>query len=232
MCDEHSLSDVTPIGVELNSDAIKGMWMGDRIAHIKGYDLTNRRDILSWLESVTEIHDQFVEQYLGASFNDLEPLELPTNPLMRWQIIRDSVANAVKQFADVTSVLDVLDKFGVTLDEYLVAFSTNKFAGHIDRETFAQFESDMCRKRPNYMELVRKYGLNRNMVKGFRKLYEPLVIRQHGHGNDVGMIRKEFHDMIMAGEIPDKQILETINGKYGTAYVLDSIRWHRKRMKQ
>lgn len=229
--DEHNLDDVTPIGVELNSNAINGMWMGDRIANIKGYDLTNQRDILSWLETLVEVHDQYVAEYLGASFNDLEPLVLPTNPLVRWRIIRDTVTNAVKQFADVTSVLDVLDKLGVTLDEYMVAVSTNKYTGSIDRETFAQFESDICRKRPNYMELVRKYGINRNMMKTFREIYEPLVIRQHGHGNDVGMIRKEFHDMIMLGEIPDKEILQIINGKYGTNYVLDSIRWHRKRMK-
>ena len=60
MCEHEWLGDIIPIGVELNSDAIKGMWMGDRIAELKGYDLSNKNDLLNWLEAVTEIHDKFV----------------------------------------------------------------------------------------------------------------------------------------------------------------------------
>jgi hypothetical protein len=233
MCDEHSeLGDIIPIGVELNSDAINGMWMGDRIAHIKGYDLTNRSDILAWLESVTELHDLFVAESMGSSFDDLQPLELPQNPLQRWKLIRDSVANCIKQFTEITSVLDVIDKLDVSLDEYMTAFSTNKFGGYMDRKKFIEFELDMCRKRPNYMELVRKYGLNRNIVKGFRELYEPIVKRQHGQSNNMGLITREFHEMIMSKKFSDKEILETMNTKYGTTYTKDSIRWHRRSSKQ
>ena len=231
MCEHDELGDIIPIGVELNSDAINGMWMGDRIAQLKGYNLDDPKDILSWLEAVTELHDLFVAEFMGGSFNDLQPLELPTNPLQRWKIIRDSVANCVKQFSEVTSVLDVIDKLGVTLDEYMTAFSTNRFGGYMDREKFAQFESDMCRKRPNYMELVRKYGLNRNIVKGFRELYDPIVHRQHGQTNSMGLITKEFHEMIMSAEIPDSEILEIMNTKYGTNYTKESIRWHRRSSK-
>jgi hypothetical protein len=232
MNDEHNLDDVTPIGVELNSDAINGMWMGDRIAYLKGYDLSNRRDILSWLEAVVEIHDQFVAEFMADKFDDLRPLDLPENPLVRWKIIRDSVYNAVKQFTDVTSVLDVIDKLGVSLDEYMTAFSTNKFGGYMDRKAFASFENDMLKERPNYMQIVRKHGLNRNMVKSFQELYEPLVVRMYGRGNNLGLIRKEFHDMILAGTIPDKEIVEMINTKYNTTYVIDTVRWHRRQMKK
>lgn len=232
MCDEHNLDDVTPIGVNINSDAINGMWMGDRIAYLKGYDLSNSRDILSWLEAVTELHDQFVAEFMGGSFDDLQPLELPTNPLQRWKIIRDSVANAINQFTNVTSVLDVIDKLGISLDEYMTAFSTNKFGGYIDRKTFLEFESEMISERPIYMKIVRKYGLNRNMVKSFQELYEPLVVRIHGRGNNLGLIRKEFHEMILAGTIPDKEIVEMINTKYNTTYIVDTVRWHRRQMKK
>ena len=231
MCEHDELGDIIPIGVELNSDAINGMWMGDRIAYLKGYDLSNRRDILSWLEAVVEIHDQFVAEFMANKFDDLQPLDLPDNPLVRWKIIRDSVYNAVKQFTDVTSVLDVIDKLGVTLDEYMTAFSTNKFGGYMDRKTFAKFESEMLAERPTYMKIVRKYGLNRNMVKSFQELYEPLVVRIHGRGNNLGIIRKEFHDMIVAGTVPDKEIVEMINNKYGTTYIVDTVRWHRRQMK-
>ena len=41
MCDEHGgLGDIIPIGVELNSDAINGMWMGDRISYLKGFEIS------------------------------------------------------------------------------------------------------------------------------------------------------------------------------------------------
>jgi hypothetical protein len=232
VCDEHNLDDLTPIGVNINSDAINGMWMGDRIAYLKGYDLSNSRDILSWLEAVTELHDQFIAEFMGGSFDDLQPLDLPTNPLQRWKTIRDAVYNAVKQFDAVTSVLDVIDKLGISLDEYMTAFSTNKFGDYIDRKTFLEFESEMISERPIYMKIVRKYGLNRNMVKSFQELYEPLVVRIHGRGNNLGLIRKEFHEMILAGTIPDKEIVELINKKYNTTYVVDTVRWHRRQMKK
>ncbi len=231
MCEEHNLDDVTPIGVNISSDAINGMWMGDRIAYLKGYDLSNREDILSWLEAVTELHDQFVEQFMGDKFDELQPLELPTNPLSRWKIIRDSVIIAVRQFNDVTSVLDVLDKLGVSLDEFMVAMTTDKFTGSMSREKYLQFEQDICQARPVYMQLVRKYGINRNLMKSFQNLYEPLVIRIHGRGNDLGLIRREFHEMIMAGTMTDKEIVKLINDKYGTSYVVDTVRWHRRKMK-
>jgi hypothetical protein len=233
MCDEHNLDDVTPIGVSINSDAINGMWMGDRIAYLKGFDLTNRRDIISWLEAVTEIHDQFVAEFLADKFDDLQPLEqLPTNPLQRWKIIRDSVMNAVRQFENVTGVLDVLNKLGITLDEFMVAMTTNKFDGEMDEAKFLAFEQAMCSSRPIYMQIVRKYGVNRNLIKSFQELYEPIVVRTHGRGNNIGLIRKEFHDMIMAGTIPDKEIVETINKKYNTTYKVDSVRWHRRQSKK
>jgi hypothetical protein len=232
MCDEHNLDDVTPIGVNISSDAINGMWMGDRIAYLKGYDLTKSDDIISWLESVVEIHDQFVAEFMGGSFDDLQPLELPTNPLQRWKIIRDSVANAVKQFHNVTSVLQVLDKLEIDLNDYMVAFSTNKFHMYVSRETFLEFEADMLQERPVYMKIVRKYGLNRNMVKSFQELYEPIVVRTYGRGNNMGLIRKELHEMIMAGTIPDKEIVKIVNEKYNTTYVVDTVRWHRRQMKK
>ena len=232
MCDDHNLDDVTPIGVNISSDAINGMWMGDRIAYLKGYDLTNRGDILSWLESVVEIHDQFVSEFMGSSFDDLQPLQLPQNPLQRWKIIRDSVANAVKQFHNVTSILQVLDKLGVDLNDYMIAFSTNKFHMYVSRETFLEFEADMLQERPVYMKIVRKYGLNRNMVKSFQELYEPIVVRTYGRGNNMGLVKKEFHEMIMAGTISNKEIIRIINEKYGTSYVPDTVRWHKRQMKK
>ena len=232
MCDDHGLDDVTPIGVNISSDAINGMWMGDRIAYIKGYDLTNRHDVLAWLEAVTQVHDQFVSEFMGDSFDELQLLELPTNPLQRWMIIRDSVAKIINQFQNVTSVLQVIDQLGISLDEYMTAFSTNKFGGYIDRATFAEFESDMLKERPNYMKLVRKYGLNRNMVKSFQELYEPIVVRTYGRGNNMGLVKKEFHEMIMAGTISNKEIVRIINEKYGTNYVPDTVRWHKRQMKK
>jgi hypothetical protein len=233
MCDDdHNLDDVTPIGVNISSDAINGMWMGDRIAQIKGLNLTNRRDILTWLEAVVEIHDMFVAEFLANKFDELQPLELPTNPLQRWKMIRDAVIIAVRQFDDVTGVLDVLNKLGVTLDEFMIAMSTNKFEGEMNETKFLAFEQAMCSPRPVYMQIVRKYGVNRNLIKTFQELYEPLVVRTHGRGNNLGLIRKEFHEMILAGTIPDKEIVELINKKYDTTYVVDTVRWHRRQMKK
>jgi hypothetical protein len=208
------------------------MWLGERIAYLKGFDLSKRRDIISWLEAVTEIHDKFVGEWVAESFDKVEPLELPTNPLQRWMLIRNTVAETLKQFEEVTGVLDVLNKLGVTLDEFMVAMSTNKFEGEMNETKFLAFEQAMCSPRPVYMQIVRKYGVNRNLIKTFQELYEPLVVRTHGRGNNLGLIRKEFHEMILAGTIPDKEIVELINKKYDTTYVVDTVRWHRRQMKK
>jgi hypothetical protein len=227
MCEHEWLGDIIPIGVEPNSDAINGMWMGDRIAELKGYDLSNKNDLLNWLEAVTEIHDKFVEQFIAPNFDSIEPLELPTNPLVRWRIIRESVAIAVAQFP-VTSIIDVITKFGLTLDEFMTAMSTDRFERTITVDEFLAFEADMLKLRPNYMSIVRKHNISRNMVRSFKKLYEPMVIRQHGQGNNMGFVKKEFHEMILARELSDKEILKTIKDKYNIEYTQDAIYYYRR----
>ena len=41
-------------------------------------------------------------------------------------------------------------------------------------------------------KIVVKHGIIRNLVIAFRDLYEPMVIRLHGQGNDMTLMRKRI----------------------------------------
>ena len=226
---EHDwLDDVTPIGVSQDSLAIQNMWMGKRIAETMDYDLSNPRDILSWLASVTDFHDKYIES-AGTNvldYDSLQPLVTDPNLLVHWKNVRDTVINAVRQFP-VTSVLDVLEKIEVPLSEFMVAMTKNKFGRYISRKEFIEFEQDMLEKGAIMSKIVIKHGIIRNLVIAFRDLYEPMVIRLHGQGNDMTLMRKEFHDLIRAGNNP-KDIVQFIKDKYNISYTLGAIRNYRK----
>ena len=226
---EHEwLDDVTPIGVSQDSLAIQNMWMGKRIAETMRYDLSNPRDIVSWLASVTDFHDKYVESQgtCVLDYDSLQPLVADPNILVHWKNIRETVINAVRQFP-VKSVLDVLDKIDVSLADFMVAMTTNKFGRYISREQFISFENDMLEKGAIMSKIVVKHGIIRNLVIAFRDLYEPMVIRLHGQGNDMTLMRKEFHDLIRAGTNP-KEIVAFIKEKYDISYTLGAVRNYRK----
>ena len=226
---EHEwLDDVTPIGVSQDSLAIQNMWMGKRIAETMRYDLSNPRDIVSWLASVTDFHDKYVESQgtCVLDYDSLQPLVADPNILVHWKNIRETVINAVRQFP-VKSVLDVLDKIDVSLADFMVAMTTNKFGRYISREQFISFENDMLEKNAIMSKIVVKHGIIRNLVITFRDLYEPMVIRLHGQGNDMTLMRKEFHDLIRAGTNP-KEIVAFIKEKYDISYTLGAVRNYRK----
>ena len=228
MSEHEWLDDVTPIGVSQDSLAIQNMWMGKRIAETMGYDLSNPRDIVSWLASVTDFHDKYVESQgtCVLDYDSLQPLVVDPNILIHWKNIRETVINAVRQFP-VKSVLDVLDKIEVSLADFMVAMTTNKFGRYISREQFIAFENDMLEKGAIMSKIVVKHGIIRNLVIAFRDLYEPMVIRLHGQGNDMTLMRKEFHDLIRAGTNP-KEIVAFIKEKYDISYTLGAVRNYRK----
>ena len=228
MSEHEWLDDVTPIGVSQDSLAIQNMWMGKRIAETMRYDLSNRHDIVSWLASVTDFHDKYIESSgtCVLDYDSLQPIEVDPNLLVHWKNIRDTVINAVRQFP-VKSVLDVLDKIDVSLADFMVAMTTNKFGRYISREQFISFENDMLEKNAIMSKIVVKHGIIRNLVITFRDLYEPMVIRLHGQGNDMTLMRKEFHDLIRAGTNP-KEIVAFIKEKYDISYTLGAIRNYRK----
>ena len=228
MSEHEWLDDVTPIGVSQDSLAIQNMWMGKRIAETMRYDLSNRHDIVSWLASVTDFHDKYVESQgtCVLDYDSLQPLVADPNLLVHWKNIRDTVINAVRQFP-VKSVLDVLEKIDVALPDFMVAMTTNKFGRYISREQFISFENDMLEKGAIMSKIVVKHGIIRNLVITFRDLYEPMVIRLHGQGNDMTLMRKEFHDLIRAGTNP-KEIVAFIKEKYDISYTLGAVRNYRK----
>lgn len=228
MSEHEWLDDVTPIGVSQDSLAIQNMWMGKRIAETMRYDLSNPRDIVSWLASVTDFHDKYVESQgtCVLDYDSLQPLVADPNLLVHWKNIRNTVINAVRQFP-VKSVLDVLDKIDVSLADFMVAMTTNKFGRYISREQFISFENDMLEKGAIMSKIVVKHGIIRNLVIAFRDLYEPMVIRLHGQGNDMTLMRKEFHDLIRAGTNP-KEIVAFIKEKYDISYTLGAVRNYRK----
>jgi hypothetical protein len=181
MMNDDFLDDVTPLGIQINREAVSDMWMGKRIAEVHKYDLGNRHEILNWLESVTDLHDKFIT-YKGVyvvDWESLKPIQHPKNNLQRWQSIRQQVTKAVLQFP-VESVMDVLVKIEIPLHEFLSAMTTNKISKQLTEGEFRAFENDFLVKKPVLSDIVRKHGIGRNTVIAFRDFYKPMHQRRHG----------------------------------------------------
>lgn len=221
--DDHSewcLCDVGLLGVQIDPVAVQGMWMGDRVAEVRDYDLTHRRDIVEWLADVTYLHDCLRLNYV-PNIEDVPPVQFTSNSLVYWKAIRDGVAALIRNYP-VNSVLDALPRLQVSLTDFLVAMTTNKLERVMSDDEYREFERDMLEHRPNYAEIGRKHGFGRNTVRSFRALLEPAVVRLHGSGNNLRIVKREFHDLIMAGGSAE-EIIEQIKQRYGVTYSRSSV---------
>ena len=221
---EDCLCDVTPLGVDIDPDAVAGMWMGKRIAEIHGLNLTDPTEILSWLEAVTYGHDRFMEMsnhVADPTGEYSKPLIRRGTPLEWWRDIRQAVTHFVRYYP-VTSVLPVLERLGISAREFCEAMTVMQSRRYLDEAEYAEFEADMLGHRPVYADIARKWELSPSTVYKFRDLYSPMVIRLHGDGGDPRIALKEFHDLIRQG-VDNKTIIETIDAKYGIRYNPKSI---------
>lgn len=181
--EQDCLCDVQHLGVEITDDGVNGMWQGDRIADILKTDFTDPEDLLTWLTTVTDVHDKWVENQdnYGVSFDDIRPMELMDGPLLsQWAQIRRGVKYCVTTFP-VQSVVDVLEKLCIDANLFMTAFTTNKFPQKMTYDRLRSLEVDMLAEKPNYAEVGRKHGIPRQVIINFRSLLAPIKKRQHGH---------------------------------------------------
>jgi len=217
---EYCLCDVGLLGVRVDPNAVRGMWMGDRVAEIRDYDLTDRRHIIEWLADVTMLHDAMRANYV-PNIEDVPPVQFNENSLVYWKAIRDGVAALIRNYP-VNSVLDALPKLQVSLTDFLAAMTTNKIERWFTDDEYRAFEADMLLQKPNYAEISRRHGLGRNTIRSFRALLEPAVVRLYGTGNNMRLVKREFHDLIMSGR-PADEIIQEIKDKYGVTYSRSSV---------
>lgn len=217
---EYCLCDVGFLGVRLDPTAIQGMWMGDRVAEVRDYDLTDRRDIVEWLADVTFLHDQLRANYV-PKIEDIPPIQFNENTLIYWKSIRDGVAAMLRNYP-VNSVLGALRHLEVSLTDFLVAMTVNKLGRLVTEDEYLAFERDMLQPHPNYADIGRRHGFGRNTVRSFRNMLEPVVVRLHGSGNNLRIVKREFHDLIMSGS-PADEIIKQIKERYGVTYSRSSV---------
>lgn len=177
------LCDVPYLGVQINDDAINGMWQGNRVADILGTDFTDDDSVLQWLTTIVDVHDKWAESQgnYAVSFEEIPPLELMEGSVVsQWGQIRRAVKYCVTTFP-VRSVVDVLEKLRVDADLFMTAFTTNKFPQKMSYDRLRSLEADMLAEKPNYAEVGRKHGIPRQVIVNFRNLLAPIRKRQHGH---------------------------------------------------
>lgn len=177
------LCDVPHLGITIDVDAVNGMWQGDRIAQILGTDYGDPEQLATWLTTVVDVHDKWVETHdnYAVSFDEIRPLELLEGPLpSQWGQIRRAVKYCVTTFP-VGSLVDVLKKLMIDPDLFMTAFTTGKFPQKMTYERLHALEVDMLAVKPNYAEVGRKHGIPRQVIVNFRQLLAPVKSRQHGH---------------------------------------------------
>lgn len=181
MCtDTACLCDVTPIGVTITRDAVYDMWLGERVCEILGYNSGlghewTKSDILTYLETLVEVHDKFIETggYLAYSLDEIQPLQMSGNKANDWKHIRDSVLLYAKQYPEVP-VLDIIKKLGLSLPQFIEAVTVNKARHIMTEQEFQSLCAACLADKPNFAKIGRDHQTGKNTMGYYKKLFRTI----------------------------------------------------------
>lgn len=162
-------------------DGVYGMWQGERIAEIMEYTqdmghVWTVDTMLNYFEKLLECYDLFrsTNGFTARSFDLIEPLKLDgLTSLQQWQHIRNSVLDYATQFPTV-EVMDILNKIGISLDEFYKAVTVNKKQNNMNETQFRSFCYACLLDKPNFAKIGRDYGTGVNTMVYFKKLFRAI----------------------------------------------------------
>lgn len=166
-----------------NTDAVFGMWQGERICEILGYTKGHewdRHSILNYLETLVYVHDKWIENgaHYSADFETITPLSFDgLNPLQRYKLIRDSVHQLALQFPTI-AVADIILKLGISIEEFQSAVSVNKNKTIMTETGFRSFSIACLADKPNFAKIGRDFGTGVNTMKFYKKLFREVKEQQ------------------------------------------------------
>ena len=166
-----------------NTDAVYGMWQGERICEILGYTKGHewdRNSILNYLETLVYVHDMWVEKgsFYSEGFNSIAPLDFGRlNPLQRYKLIRDSVHQTALQFPTM-EVADIIIKLGISIEDFQTAVSVNKNKTIMNETGFRSFSIACLADKPNFAKIGRDFGTGVNTMKFYKKLFREVKEQQ------------------------------------------------------
>lgn len=164
-------------------DAVYGMWQGERICEIMGFTqdmghVWTNDTMLDYFEKLVECHDLFVSTngYMSNTYESIEPLCLKGfTRLVEWKHIRNAVLDYTKQFPDVP-VIDIIEKLGITLEQFFIAVTVNKKSNMMTRDQFIEFCNECLGDKPNFAKIGRDYGTGVNTMVYFKKLFRAIKL--------------------------------------------------------
>jgi len=168
-----------------NTDAVYGMWQGERICEILGYTGGHKWDkhsILNYLETLVHVHDKWVESqgHYSADFESIQPLdfsEVANTKLHHWKLIRDAVYELSAQFPNV-EVADIVNKLGISIEDFQTAVSVNKNKTIMTETGFRSFSIACLSDKPNFAKIGRDYGTGVNTMVYYKKLFRKIKEQQ------------------------------------------------------
>lgn len=166
-----------------NTDAVYGMWQGERICEILGYTKGHRWDkhsIINYLETLVYVHDMWIEKgaFYSENFDSIKQVEFgKLNSLQRYKLIRDSVHQSALQFPTVP-VADIILKLGISIEEFQTAVSVNKNKTIMNETGFRSFSIACLADKPNFAKIGRDFGTGVNTMKFYKKLFRELKEQQ------------------------------------------------------
>jgi len=161
-------------------DAVQGMWMGQRICDVLGYDsdhVWDDQSILKYLETLVMVHDEWASSggFYATGVDAIQPLSMPKNPCQATALIRNAVYEFSMRFHKVPP-MDIITKLGVTIEQFQQAVSGNKESSVLmDESKFRLFCSTCLTANPNYAKIGRDFGVGVNTMVYYKKLFRGIM---------------------------------------------------------
>lgn len=171
------LCDVKPLGVRIQVDGVRDMWMGRALAELRGHSAPwTTESMLDYFDDLMHLYDEWVKRRIVVELPDelpacFEPRDWGTKNFQKWQAIRLTIQQAMDKYAAPMST--VLKHFGVSPQDFLLAYTSNRH--HNIRihtyEEVDELEAMLLVAEPRLEPVKARFGLTRAQWRGLRTFW-------------------------------------------------------------
>lgn len=217
---------VTPITVTVR-DAVNDMWCGREICDIRGYGVPwTDETITNYLTDLLRGHDAWIASDVPQTIEARSDYD-PTNTVLGWKQIRESVRPALSGTDPKPPVEVVLQSLGFTAEEFIRAATTGKASMDID--TLKQFEIRVLEGVTSLAGLARDFNISAEIAGNLFKYWNVPFSPLHKDIKGTKVQRQRLKELVLEGIKPNT-ISKILYSEYGYKVSRHSVSKSKRRI--